>query len=276
MIKIVDRADYETHGDFFYPPFFIIEGDGFEIRPVRQEPYGYATPIGIFDNEGLAFIVDDKPTVTPVCLATSFHQPRASFFKDSSGRLLDIADYPKSCVDPRVIMARILTWWAFPEEDQFDVFSKALNPLPSITEANQWLVLNRFKGPNRLRDTWDGHWMDQGEKLKFVPWKIQKIHDWNMKDDCEEERARRAVAGKQFKPAAPPSPKEAQQNWNAIIKTYEQIEQKKSKQSAAKPNSKTGAKAKSNPKTPPTPKEARQNWKAIVKTYEQIEQKKKG
>ena len=118
--------------------------------------------------------------------------------------------------------------------------------------------------------------MDQTEKLKFVPWKIQKIHDWNMKDDCEEERARRAVAGKQFKPAAPPSPKEAQQNWKAIIKTYEQIEQKKSKQSAAKPNSKTGPKAKSNPKTPPTPKEARQNWKAIVKTYEQIVQKKKG
>lgn len=186
MIKIVNLSQEEIPKDYFKPPFFIIEGNNFFIKPVKQEPYGYVAPIGIFDKEGLAFEIHDKPSVTPLYLATSEHlSVRKSFFKDRNGNSFKDEEFPKTCVDPRVIMARILTWWALPEEDEFDEIEEALTPLPTIEEAETWLETNRFKGANRIGENGcPGYYVDEKTLLKKVPFKIQAIHD---KHEREEE-----------------------------------------------------------------------------------------
>ena len=185
MIKIVKPPQEETPKEYFKPPFFIIEGNDFLIRPVEQAPYGYATPIGIFDKEGLAFEIHDKPTVTPLYLATRVHtRARQSFFKDRNGKSFECDPFTNTCVDPRVIMARILTWWAFPNEDEFDEIEEALTPLPTIEEAEKWLETNRFKGARRIGEGGrPGYWMDQNTKLRDVPDKIQAIHDRHEREE---------------------------------------------------------------------------------------------
>lgn len=179
MIKIVTLPKGDTPKDYFKPPFFIIDGDGFSIKPVVQAPYGYAAPIGIFDKDGLAFEIHDKPTVTPRNLATGVHVcARQSFFKDRNGKSFECKPFSITCVDPRVIMARILTWWAFPHDDEFDEIEQALTPLPTIEQAEKWLETNRFKGANRIGENgYPGYWMDQSAKLRDVPDKIRAIHD---------------------------------------------------------------------------------------------------
>ncbi|MBR5760245.1 MAG: hypothetical protein IKX88_16785, partial [Thermoguttaceae bacterium] len=179
MIKIVNLPKEDTPKDYFRPPFFIIDGDDFLIKPVEQEPYGYAAPIGIFDKEGRVFEIHDKPTVTPLYLATDVHYyARQSFFKDRNGNSFECEPFSITCVDPRVIMARILTWWAFPDDDEFDEIEKGLTPLPTIEQAEKWLEINRFKGANRIgEDGCPGYWMDQSAVLRNVPDKIQAIHE---------------------------------------------------------------------------------------------------
>ncbi len=197
MIKIVDLPEGAV---WAWPPYFIIDGDDFLIKPVPTEPYGNDGPIGIFDKEGLAFAIHDKPTLTPLALATSVHlYIRKSFFKDHNGNsfggdalsddvLNSYSDcpkgFPKTCVDPRVIMARILEVWAGTSA----IFNEGVFHLPSLEEATKWLELNRFIGTNRKsEDEYPGYYIRGNERLLNVPRAIQEIHDINQREEEEEE-----------------------------------------------------------------------------------------
>lgn len=211
MIKIVDLPEEEIRKKvWFKPPFFIIDGDDFFIKHVPPEPYPDCYGgIGIYDKEGRAFEIHDKPTVTPLALATGLHFfIRKSFFKDRNGNtfgsenahnddyarsilgddVLESIDacpkeFPRSCVDPRIIMARILGVWAGTA-----IFEEGIFHLPTLEEAEEWLELNRFTGPNRKgEDGYPGYYIWGNERLQNVPRAIQEFHDENQRESEEEE-----------------------------------------------------------------------------------------
>lgn len=67
-------------------------------------------------------------------------------------------DYAKgTCIDPRVIMAKILLLWSFYniEADISYIEEKILNPVPSFQEARQWVVKNGFPILQSSKD-WKG------------------------------------------------------------------------------------------------------------------------
>ena len=157
---------------------FIVVGNEVEVRAVRIRADEF--PLDVVDKQGTAFKIWQNPTMTCVHLALLTTPEREEFFRDAAGKMHAKKSTFKdpgwmSCVDARIVMAHILYAWSF-GDTTYDEFDAAMNPLPSIEEATEWLRINRFWGENR----YVGLDALSDVKLDNVPKAVLELHDKNM------------------------------------------------------------------------------------------------
>lgn len=173
MIKIVEKNPFglvEEGGGF------VIEGSEFEVR--TSEYAHERSLIVVEDKQGEVFAAWANPYFYMYSLVLSCITFRKDFFSDSSGQTHFFENIPDGyparpkCVDARVLMAFILHMWTYTKEDDKE-FNAAINPLPTLEEAAEWLRANRFCGENRYEKI-GVFWY---QKLDNVPPAIQALHD---------------------------------------------------------------------------------------------------
>lgn len=158
MLKIIPNDIFKKRS-FYVPPYFEIDGDIKSIVPLKPNPHDFNAVIGVYDAKGLIFEVAQNPSFTPSYLAVSVCRVRKETqkeFLEKTGKKLigEIIDFQGMCVDPRVIMVHILTWWRCPFSDikKIKIMGEAFMPPPSYEESKKWLTDNQFIGKNALRE----------------------------------------------------------------------------------------------------------------------------
>ena len=158
MLKII--TDRPTFKDSFYaPPYFELKGEISSIVPLKPNPHDFNAVIGVYDAKGLVFEVAQNPSLTPSYLAVSVCRVRKEiqkeFFEKTGQKLLaTVCNYRGMCLDPRVIMVHILTWWRCPfcDIEKIKIMGEAFTPPPTYEESTKWLTDNRFIGTDALHE----------------------------------------------------------------------------------------------------------------------------
>ena len=158
MLKIIPNDIFKKRS-FYVPPYFEIDGDIKSIVPLKPNPHDFNAVIGVYDAKGLVFEVAQNPSFTPYYLAVSVCRARREIqkeFLEKTGKKLigEIIDFQGMCVDPRVIMVHILTWWRCPFDDieKIKIMGEAFTPPPTYDASMKWLTENSFIGPRALHE----------------------------------------------------------------------------------------------------------------------------
>ena len=158
MLKIIPNGITEEDS-FYAPPYFELDGEISSIVPLKPNPHDFNAVIGVYDTKGLVFEVAQNPSFTPSYLAVSVCRVRKEiqkeFFEKTGKKLIGtIIDFQGMCIDPRVIMVHILTWWRCPFDDieKIKIMGEAFTPPPTYEESIKWLTDNLFIGPNALHE----------------------------------------------------------------------------------------------------------------------------
>lgn len=173
MIEIIEKDPFGMPGR---DGGFAIDGSEFEVRSAVRDENWFR--IVIADKSGEVFTAATNPDMLGSILGLFCTPLRKKFFLDNAGRLHFSGKLPDGspetpmCVDSRVIMAFILYVWCYEEDDDKE-FNAAINPLPSLEEATEWLCVNRFCGDNRYKNIR----VLGDKKLDNVPPAIQALHD---------------------------------------------------------------------------------------------------
>lgn len=173
MIKIVEESPFgliEGNGGF------VIEGSDFEVR--SSEYSDDCFQIVVADKKGKVFTAWTNPYYLGKTLVLYCTPLRKAYFSDNLGQAHFLEKFPNGytatpkCVDARILMAFILYVWTYTKEDDKE-FNAAVNPLPTLAEATEWLRVNRFCGENRYEKIDVFYY----QKLYNVPPAIQALHD---------------------------------------------------------------------------------------------------
>ena len=187
MLKIItDRPSFKN--SYYVPPYFEIDGDIKSIVPLKPNPHDFNAVIGVYDTKGLVFEVAQNPSFTPSYLAVSVCRVRKEiqkeFFEKTGKKLIgEIIDFQGMCVDPRVIMVHVLTWWRCPFSDieKIKIMGEAFTPSPTYEESMKWLTDNSFIGPNALheggRPGRDVYAFETPQTFKNLPEKYLQVVD---------------------------------------------------------------------------------------------------
>ena len=136
MLKIIENKTL-SQSSFYIPPYFELEGEITSIVPLNPHPHDFTAVIGVYDAKGLVFEVAQNPSLTPSYLALSVCRVRKDVQKEcfeKTGQKLigTVCNYRGMCLDPRVVMVHILTWWRWPFDDiqKTKVLGEAFTPPP--------------------------------------------------------------------------------------------------------------------------------------------------